>query len=232
MKTWLLPVLFVALLCLGITLLVVEQKGRPAQIVSAAESSTESATSGRIVPQKTAEEKEARRLAGQFRWEFLFHYQYGEPIRELSITPGSSIAFNLRLWNRGSEPVSGVKILISPMKYLRLESSGSNPIIVRHQAEMFRRLGTKGLTIYDETGRDTIFPEGSKYHPQNYGSWSTTTYPAFNDAHGEWFVGFESRLKLDPNIKPGKDIHFEGFLLYQDHKISLGTLTIHVMYPG
>jgi len=185
--------------------------------------------------------REAERLANQFGWQFGFGWRnMSELITEESLRPGESIMFCLKVENRSSEPISELKVLITPKKYLRLEklTDSSFQWRAKLEAEAFRLLDTEGLTVYDDQERDVLYPKGSKYYPANQGSWLSYSR-AIKDKSGRpsflmagSMYGFQERLRLASNLQAGQDIYFEGFLVYQDHKIPLGRLTVHVMYSG
>jgi len=159
--------------------------------------------------------------------------------KEASVRPGGGVYFDLNVENQGTEPISGLRILIRPARYLKLIRGYLfyNPKFDGRDARRFRLMTTTGSPIYDERGGATLFPANSSYYKGNTGIWTTGS----NLARGIGFMNVDDAVKggqeadlgglvLSPSLTPGQDIVFEGLLLYKGHKILLGTLIVHVMY--
>ncbi len=168
-----------------------------------------------------------RHLDYHFAFELAFATEY---VREKSLPPGGGITFHVDVKNKGSSVIEGLRFIVQPVSYLYLTPFREVSVFDRalhdvhvgydkKDAALLKNLTTTGLAVCDYQGRSKLFPQGNPYYPENVGYCDTA------------FM-LRGRLALSPKLQPGQDVQFQGYLIYKNKKIPLGTLTVHVMYPG
>lgn len=143
-------------------------------------------------------------------------------IGEASLRPGQEIGFGFYIKNNSPNPIEeSLRVLVEPGAYLRIQTpeeyygpfwnGWAGVDHVQTYAPKFKKLVTSGLKICDR-----VYPYDSPYYPKFRAvGWST----------------YEMWLALKKSVKPGQDIHFNGYIIIKGHKIPVGTVTVHVMYP-
>lgn len=141
--------------------------------------------------------------------------------QEASMKAGDEIDFWLYIQNDSPKPIdASVKIVIEPGKYLELRGypigypGGLSAKDVEEMKAKLRRLTTTGWQVCEK-----ILPYDSPYYPKSWAVHWSSSWHALHD------------LCLSRNVQPGQDIHFNGYIITKNHKIPVGTVIVHVMYP-
>jgi hypothetical protein len=100
--------------------------------------------------------------------------------------------------------------MVGPTKYL-------TPYVVGFRIQDIPN--REGYTEATKTGIEigTLYPKNHPYYPSGW---------------GESFKRIVTYgIALNPNSAPGRDIEITGYIITKNHKIPVGTVTVHVMYP-
>ncbi len=108
------------------------------------------------------------------------------------------------------------------------------PNVVKSRRKL-HELTTVGLPIVNTSvwppGRHMLAPANDPHYPQcaDRAEWSTMRawWDTELSTPGMWYF---QDLSLSDKAKPGQDIRFTGYLLYNGHRRSVGSVTIHVTY--
>ena len=185
------------------------------------------------------EEAEASALLANLEIEFGF--EGSARLKEQSISPGGKCWFEVEVKNHGSEPVSGLKFVVGPEKYLELDYSSYSQDWLRGETwgnqvdqrplikAAFRRLTKTGVLInsgvWGEKANPVINPYNSPYYKSETAGWGNP----YNRTNSEGCL--REGCVLSRRLTPGQDVTFTGYLIIKNRKLAVGTITCHVMHP-